>query len=254
MTIIAFNRYWVIRWQCVVVSLFAAAFLASLSCWQLLRAAEKKQTLDRIAQWQAVGPLNTSQLLTLGTKEQDGVQVEFLARWIEPMVWLLDNQLVDGRAGYDVVIAVNETDFSRSSLVTPISANAILVNLGWVAAPTGRDQLPEINIPENLKVNGVFRVGTKGLLLGTNLEDKGRWPMRIQQVDAESLSPYVKKLMTSGLIYQQGPSPFYVHYQSVILPPERHSAYALQWALLAVAVLAIALAASATKERVHDQP
>lgn len=254
MTIIAFNRYWVIRWHWVLISLLAVAFLASLSFWQLSRAAEKKQTLARIAQWQAVGPLNSSQLLALGTAELDGVHVEFSARWIEPMIWLLDNQLVDGRIGYDVVIAVNEAHSTAPSSVNPISPAALLVNLGWVPATTGRDQLPGVDVPAQIIVNGIFRMGTKGLLLGTNIEDHGKWPMRIQQLDTASLAPYVKKLITSGVVFQQEPSPFRVHYQAVILPPERHRAYAVQWALLAVAVIAVALAASATKELVHDKP
>lgn len=252
MTIIAFNRYWVIRWHWILISVFAAAFLTSLSLWQLSRAAEKTTTLARIAQSQAAGSLDTNQLLALGATELDGAQVEFSARWIEPMIWLLDNQMVDGRIGYDVVIAVNETYSAISTSVNP--APAFLINLGWIPAPAGRDQLPDINIPAQLIISGVFRVRTKGLLLGINLEDKGQWPMRIQQLDAISLSPYVKNLIAGGIVFQQAQSPFRVHYQPVILPPERHRAYALQWALLAVAVIGVAIAASATKELVHDKP
>jgi cytochrome oxidase assembly protein ShyY1 len=50
-----------------------------------------------------------------------------------------------------------------------------------------------------------------------------------------------------GLTYQEKNSPFLIHYRPVILPPERHKAYALQWFLLAVAVMVIALLASARK-------
>lgn len=254
MTIIAFNRYWVIRWHWALISLLAAALLMSLSLWQLARAFEKEKTLARIAQWQAAGPLDTNQLLALSTTELDGVQVKFSARWIEPMIWLLDNQMVDGRIGYDVIIAANEIHSTIPNTGNPTPIPAFLINLGWIPATTGRDQLPDINIPARLIINGVFRVGTKGLLLGTNLEDKGVWPMRIQQLDAVSLAPQVKNLITTGAIFQQTQSPFHVHYQPVILPPERHRAYALQWALLAGAVIGVAIAASATKELANDKP
>ena len=46
----------------------------------------------------------------------------------------------------------------------------------------------------------------------------------------------------------------------VVLPPARHRAYALQWGLLALAVVAVALAASARRvpavsgEIAHEQP
>ncbi len=255
MTIIAFNRYWVIRWHWVLVSLLATGFLMFLSLWQLSRADEKKQTLARITEWKSAGPLSLAQLSLADTQELDGVSLAFPATWVEPMVWLLDNQLVDGRIGYDVVIAVREIpDKINEENLYSSPTQAILVNLGWVAAPAGRDQLPHVEIPEQLFVDGIFRTKSTGLLLGTNIEDKGAWPMRIQQLDAKILAAYMPGLTTRGVIFQQQQSPFRVHYEPVILPPERHQAYALQWGLLALAVVVISLAASATKEPHHDQP
>jgi len=84
-------------------------------------------------------------------------------------------------------------------------------------------------------------------LLGKNTEDKHVWPMRIQQIDQTVLSNYVKSPMISGVIYQQSLSPFFVHYRPVVVSSERHKAYALQWLLLAVAVIVVAVLASAHK-------
>ncbi|MFC3117122.1 SURF1 family protein [Cellvibrio fontiphilus] len=260
MTIIAFNRYWVIRWHWVVVSLLATAFLMSLSLWQLSRASEKKQTLERIAQWNSAGPFAFNQLTAFDIQELDGVSLKFSARWISPMVWLLDNQLVDGRIGYDVIVAVEEVAspivVKKTSSHSDVHNNSstVLVNLGWVAAPARREELPRVHIPASLIIEGIFRTKPTGLLLGTNIEDKGTWPMRIQQLDAKNLAAYLPVLNTSGVIFQQQQSPFVVHYEPVILPPERHQAYALQWGLLAFAVVVISLAASSTKELSHDQP
>jgi cytochrome oxidase assembly protein ShyY1 len=156
------------------------------------------------------------------------------------MVWLVDNKMVNGRIGYDVLIAVEDVSASEES-------SALLVNLGWVAAPLQRDLLPAVNIPAELRVQGIFRTRIMGVLLGTNIENKSVWPMRIQQVDLESLSLYLNRSLISGLTYQEKNSPFLIHYRPVILPPERHKAYALQWFLLAVAVVVIALVASARK-------
>lgn len=253
MTIIAFNRYWVMRWHWVFICLLATAFLMSLSLWQLSRATEKKQTLARIAQWQAAGPLTSQQLLALDVPSLDGIHVKFNAQWVAPMIWLLDNKLVDGRIGYDVVIAVEEIPADSASAASVILGSPMLINLGWVAATGGREQLPEVEIPVQLMVDGIFRTAPQGLLLGTNIEDRGQWPMRIQQLNASSLAPYLPSLTTSGVVFQQHHSPYRVHYKPVILPPERHRAYALQWALLAAAVIVIGLSASATKELIHDQ-
>jgi surfeit locus 1 family protein len=241
MTIIAFNRYWTLRWPWILVNLFVVAILLGLSMWQWQRAAEKTQTLNRINYWQQQGELGSRQLFLLPPEERDLAQINFSARWIAPMVWLVDNQMVDGRPGYDVLVAVKDVKSS------PDNVNAILVNLGWVAAPLARDKLPEVDVPTRLQVQGVFRTRVKGLLLGANMENKSVWPMRIQQVDLEALSPYVHAPLLQGVIYQQQKSPFHIHYRSLILSPERHKAYALQWLLLAIAVMVVALAASSRK-------
>jgi surfeit locus 1 family protein len=240
MTIIAFNRYWVVRWPWILINLLVLVLLLGLSFWQWQRATEKTQTLARIAKWQQQGAVDIARLLAINATGRDAVQMDFTGRWLAPMVWLVDNKMVNGRIGYDVVIAVEDVSASDSS-------SALLVNLGWVAAPLQRDFLPTVNIPAELRVQGIFRTRITGVLLGTNIENKGVWPMRIQQVDLESLSAHLNRPLMSGLTYQEKNSPFLIHYRPVILPPERHKAYALQWFLLAIAVVVIALIASAHK-------
>jgi cytochrome oxidase assembly protein ShyY1 len=254
MTIIAFNRYWVVRWPWVMVNLLVVALLLGLCVWQLSRATEKTQTLARIADWQERGALSSAHLSQIDATAIDGVQLDFNARWLSPRIWLLDNRIVDGRFGYDVIIAVEEImDAQRTETPSEYQPPlAMLVNLGWLAAPLAREQLPVVNIPTELRVQGIYRTRIKGLLLGANVEDKGIWPMRIQQLDTPQLATYLQQPLQSGVIYQQKNSPFVVHYRPVILPPERHRAYALQWGLLALAVIVIALAASARKELQHD--
>ncbi len=253
MTIIAFNRYWVVRWPWVLFNLLVLALLLGLSFWQWQRAAEKTQTLARIADWKMQGAVDLNHLLTVDANDRDGLQLDFQGRWLAPMVWLIDNQMVNGRIGYDVLIAVEDVSMPKNSAV-------LLVNLGWVAAPSERSVLPAVNIPNELQVHGIFRTRTKGVLLGTNIENNDVWPMRIQQVDAELLAAHFNLPLINGLVYQekniahdekslQKNNPlFLTHYRPVILPPERHRAYALQWLLLAVAVVVIALAASARKK------
>lgn len=240
MTIIAFNRYWVVRWPWVLINLLVLALLLGLSLWQWQRATEKTQTLARIAKLQQQGAVDIARLLAINATGRDAVQMDFTGRWLAPMVWLVDNKMVSGRIGYDVVIAVEDVSAVEDSA-------ALLVNLGWVAAPLQRDVLPALDIPTEMRVQGIFRTRITGVLLGTNIENKGTWPMRIQQVDIESLSVHLNRPLISGLTYQEKNSPYLIHYRPVILPPERHKAYALQWFLLAIAVVVIALLASARK-------
>jgi surfeit locus 1 family protein len=240
MTIIAFNRPWVIRWHWLLVNLVAVAVLLSLSVWQWQRAARKQENLTSIARWQTQPAISLTELITHqqrndDTPANDGRTISFAGRWISPFVWLLDNQIVKGRQGYDVLVPVRQSDSSAQS---PI----VIVNLGWVAAPATRSELPEVNIADELIVQGIYRARVDGLLLGKNLEEKGAWPMRAQKIDTQAFATYLSGEVISGVIYQQAYSPYITHYNPVVLPPERHRAYALQWLLLAIAAVVVGVA------------
>lgn len=239
MTIIAFNRQWTLRWHWVLVNVVSIAILLSLSYWQWQRATLKQQSLDQLAQWQLQPVHSLAQLLGDGESNtllaSDGAQVAFTVRWVAPFVWLLDNQIVNGRAGYDVLIPVQEKK-------SPEARHTILLNLGWVAAPPVRAELPQVQVPAEIHVQGIYRIRADALLLGKNLEDHGRWPMRIQKIDPRLLAGYLSAPMLPGVIYQQQNSSFIVHYRPVVLPPERHRAYALQWLLLSIAALLVGVA------------
>jgi surfeit locus 1 family protein len=161
-------------------------------------------------------------------EQQDGLMLQGKAVWLKPAVWLLDNQLIQGKAGYDVVIPVLVSN----------QGPAVLVNLGWVQAPPSRDQLPELSIPESFELMALLRTELKGFRLGQNLENTGLWPQRMQQVEPAELSQVMGQELAPVLLYQQQ-SPYLYHYKAVVMPPEKHRAYALQWLLLAVAVVVI---------------
>lgn len=231
MQIIVFNRQWIIRWPWVVITLLVVAILIGLTLWQWQRAMDKAKLLQRLAQSQSI---NAQQLKHLPSAAVDGLMLATLVHWLPPFVWLLDNQILQGRPGYDVIIPVN----------TDANGDILLVNLGWIAAPLIRSQLPVVDIPSSFIVEGMLRTRLGGLRLGENIENNGRWPMRIQQIDTAELSQNLKRSIYPGVVYQLHNSPYVAHYQPVVVSPDRHRAYALQWSLLAIAVIIVALAAS----------
>ncbi|PUA28902.1 MAG: hypothetical protein B0W54_10875 [Cellvibrio sp. 79] len=260
MTIIAFNRQWVVRWHWLIVNLVVIVILLSLSFWQWQRATQKQQSLHILSQWQSQQALSLAELVSnessgifpgnnLATR--DGASVNFPAHWLAPYVWLLDNQIIKGQPGYDVLIPVQENVPASSSINSHTGRPIVLVNLGWVAAPAQRTELPAIEISENLTVQGIYRAQAGNFLLGKNLEDLGQWPMRIQQPDNQLLAAYLPAPLTDGIIYQQQGSSFVIHYRPVVLPPERHKAYALQWLLLAIAASLIGLACAKAADEPH---
>lgn len=227
--VFAFNTLW------VILTLTAFAILINLSWWQLSRAGEKTTQLARLAQLQADGAIAPADLALLPSTGVDGVPLRGQASWLAPYVWLLDNQIVNGRVGYDVVVPVQAAGLGRP----------LLVNLGWVAGSDSRETLPQIAIDAKFALNGLLRTKVDGLiLLGQNAEDHGQWPMRVQQIDYAVLAHQSGHDLYPALLYQQEGSDFIQHYQPVVLSPEKHRGYALQWFLLSVAVVGVALAAS----------
>jgi len=229
-------------WRWLVLGISGAGLLIALSIWQWHRAEVKTQLLTRMADMSAAGSVNPQELMA-ESERADGVTVEFEGHWVPPAVWLVDNQIVDGRVGYDVVVPVQVSGLEH----------LLLVNLGWVEAPPERARLPLINIPSVLAIKGIYRGHTGGLLLGQNLEDKGVWPMRIQQLNVDVLQRFLAKPIVPGVIYQQTNNYFHAHYRPVILAPERHRAYALQWALLATAWVLVLILLYRNTTNNHEQ-
>ena len=216
------------NWLLAVFTLVAFVLLIKLSYWQWQRAEHKQTQLDQLHTAEQQGPVHWLDLASVPAEQQDGLMLQGKAVWLKPAVWLLDNQLIQGKAGYDVVIPVLVSN----------QGPAVLVNLGWVAAPQSRDQLPELSIPESFELKALLRTELKGFRLGQNLEDTGLWPQRMQQVEPAELAKVLGQELAPVLLYQQQ-SPYLYHYKAVVMPPEKHRAYALQWLLLAVAVVVI---------------
>lgn len=218
------------RWAMLAVFFTVAAFvlLSKLSWWQWQRAEEKSAQLTQIARWQQQDGVTLAALERL--TGMDGAPLQGEVRWLSPYSWLLDNQVVNGKVGYDVLIPVQTT-----AGVGPV----LLVNLGWLPATADRSVLPNPEIPPVFRLHGVLRTEPRPFLLGAALETAGQYPRRVQGIVPQALATDSGLQLADAVFYQQQ-TPFVSHYKPVILPPEKHRAYALQWALLAVAVVFVA--------------
>lgn len=216
-----------------LVTVVAFLILSKLAWWQWQRGTEKTALLQRIQQLQQQ-PISLTGLEPHTLPAFDGARLVQQVRVLAPYSWLLDNQLQHGRPGYDVVVAVQSMDGSGPVL---------LVNLGWLAAPVNRAELPRPQLPANLLMDGILRVRPTSLLLGQNVEQAPAYPQRIQSIAPAELARLSQLPLLDAVLYQQH-SNFVYHYQPVTLAPERHRAYAVQWALLALAVLVVSFFAA----------
>ncbi len=204
-------------WLFVLLMVALIALMVKLCLWQWQRAQQKQLLLE---QYQLQSQQQTSLQQALSNGPEPFQQVT-LSR-IEPLgkrLWL-DNQIQDGRVGYDV--------FTLAA--TP--QGKVLLRLGWQPAPLTRQLLPAAPSTDDLPLQYRVRQISRPLLL-----DQQHWleefpqGLRVQQIDLASLAAYWQvELLPFVLDSQLQFSPE----QLVAMPPQKHQAYALQWLLMAL--------------------
>lgn len=227
----------------VLITLVAFAILARLGLWQLERSGQKEQRLQQIADFKQHQKMSFTNLLKVAEQtDPTGVDVTLNGEFTSPYSWLLDNKVVNGQVGYDALLAFKPDDGDKW----------LLVNMGWIKGDyANRDVLPEFSIPDGDITLSAF-VKAKDLSAFA-LSDKSvnhqQWPLRTQQVNIETIEQqsglnFYPFMLIASETAQYG---FTHHYEPVVMPPEKHKAYALQWFLLALAVLVVFIFASRVK-------
>ena len=221
-----------LRWQFNIKSvIFAGIFLPITilaGFWQLSRAEEKQSMLDEQS---ARGNLPAISIQELDlTRQQNYRPVNLIGRWDQPY-FLLENRVKNGRPGYEV-LGIFESRGSK-----------ILVNRGWVPGSLDRQVLPDVefDLNDNIHLAGyAYRSASMPFTLGGPIWTDS-WPERIQAIDWDQLAerldytlfPYLVRLdATSAGAYSTG-------WTIVNLPPQRHTAYAVQWFALAFALVVL---------------
>ena len=219
----------------------ALPILLALGCWQIERGREKARLLDAADREQAAAPVT---LTAADPVEAIGPyrRVEVHGRFVADRQGLLDNQVRDGHAGFDVL--------------TPLRidgrAAVLLVDRGWLAGGARRTEVPHWLTPQA----PVTLVGY--------LHPPTDLPLVTGQV-AESLSGYwVVPEIDPALLGEQLGTPveprilrlapdsghgFRRDWPVVAMTPQRHYGYAAQWFGMAVALVAIFAITGARRAR-----
>ena len=214
-----------------LLTVFVAGLFAGLGRWQLDRAGEKKEIIETQLH-RAAEPA-----VELPARFEDPLRwrhrkVRFAAVPLSERQFLLDNQIREGRVGFNVLTA-----FKASG------AGLILVDRGWVPLGADRSDLPEVSIPgEPMRLEGSIYVpyGEPFTLGGIDDGESG-WPRIIQFLDfkalgrrlGEPLRPFVVRLAPSL------PHGYLRTWRLTSVSPEKHLAYAFQWFALSAAAFAV---------------
>jgi len=214
-------------WIILTVLVFSA--LVKLGFWQNSRALEKEQRLSRIDQLKSQNPLSLQQVNLLAANENiNDMPVSVEGMFDQQAIFLLDNQVNKGRLGY------------RAYQVLMAEQYAVLVNLGWVEGSINRQVLPKIKpLSGKHYVHGHVRLIEVGIQLQEQVFSDVKWPLRIQQVELDKFSILINRQLQPFVIYldKNEKIGFEKNWQPIVMPPEKHRAYAFQWFSLAIAWL-----------------
>lgn len=221
-----------LNWLMVLFTMLVFSLLIKLGIWQSERALEKEQRQQRISELSQREALSLEQVLALRGL-QDGINdlpIALTGEFVGDKVFLLDNQPNKGRLGYRVYQI-----FERNN-------NTLMVNLGWIQGSIDRNILPDVlPITGQHTITGHVREVEVGIQLQQqNLTDVS-WPLRVQQIEIEKFSELIDKKLLPFVVYldKKEPLGYKKNWQPIVMPPEKHRAYAFQWFSLALAWISL---------------
>lgn len=202
--------------------------LIRLGFWQLDREAEKRELQQLYEQRQDAAPRPLSQV-NWNQNDIGWSRIRAEGYYDSAHYFLLDNRIQAGQVGYEVLTPLL-TDFG-----------VLLINRGWVAAGPRRDILPSIETPDG-KVTieaTVYVPDGELMMLAEESLSSEHWPKRIQQVNLQLLSDtYTEAFIPVRLrLSANSPGAFSIDWQTVNMQPEVHRGYAIQWFLMATALI-----------------
>jgi cytochrome oxidase assembly protein ShyY1 len=245
------SKYFAINIWWLLITLLVFVLLLKLGWWQMSRAQEKTQRLAHIEQVQHQQAFSLDDVEAIREESPDlanDLPVHLTGKFNEGIVFLLDNQMHNGRFGYRVfqVMTIDNNEIVKTKLnTTQTETNtkktiAVLVNLGWHEGDRTRQIEPNINaITGQHTLSGHVRLIEQGIMLIDQQFTQLKLPQLVQQIEIGKFSQLIGVELLPFAVYlakheQVG---YIKNWQPIVMPPEKHSAYAFQWFSLAIAWL-----------------
>jgi surfeit locus 1 family protein len=209
--------------------LFILALLfGGLGLWQLERKAEKVTLFQRFE--------NAPELTLEHAMAQQEIfaQVEAAGRYDPERHILLDNKILDGRAGVNVL----------TPFILPDNS-VLLVNRGWLPLPPDRRQLPVVPTDASTRtIKGQLnRLPESGPRLGdADVLLADQWPQLVTYLDLLPVSKALNTPLAPWLVQLDASDPTGFEgrqWKAATMKPDVHGAYAFQWFSLAATAIAI---------------
>ena len=197
----------------------------AMGVWQLARAEEKRQLL---AQWQQRRDSTISLSQASIMAEPFGYRLQVQGAYLNEKAVFLDNQVQAGQVGYRLIRAI------------PTTHGLLMVDTGWWPANADRRYLPAIPraTGEMMLTGHLIRPYQAPLSLSqftfipSHPVVPSLAPRLLAEIFGQPVLPWVLKLAPLKLDTKAAPD----SRQPVVMGPERHIGYAVQWWLMALAV------------------
>jgi cytochrome oxidase assembly protein ShyY1 len=213
--------------------------LVKLGLWQLDRAEQKRQYLNRVTERIALPHHKIERLFGQVSDVDDLSQYPVVATGYlqHQYTFLLDNVTHMRRVGYQVIVPL---------LIDDVSGQLILVNLGWVESTGFREQLPKLSQWRGkLALKGSLHQ-PKANPYAFNTVNNSDWPQVIGQLELDKMAKLLRVKVVNATIFpailRLEPSSE-LGYQKkwlwVNMSVEKHLGYAMQWFALAVTLVGL---------------
>ncbi|WP_269618959.1 SURF1 family protein [Zhongshania sp. BJYM1] len=213
---------WRLDWKSALAIALILPVLVSLGFWQLRRADEKQALLADFEARRLLPEVDISSL----DSYPNYLPVYAVGQFDKTHYWLLDNRIFHGRFGYEIM-----------SVFILSTGGKLLVNRGWIEGDSSRRTLPVVSIPQGtVRLSGeLYRSEEKNFSLGE--EALGDWPRRQQWLDIDSVSAeFANMLPVSLRLGSDSQGALQTERLVVNVSPAKHTAYAVQWFAMALAL------------------
>lgn len=219
--------------------------MMALGAWQLMKSQTKGKLQEMWRVQQALPAREISSLDEVSlAKDQPFQRIKLIGRFDLQRYFLFENQVLDGRVGLHVL------------MVLELSATneLIVVNRGWAASDvevashlnglTGMNS--ENGVEETITITGHIKAPSGVALIDESENPFNTWPHQLVEINLPVMSEYYGADLGNQivLIDADNRAALDVFWQPINLSPERHRGYAVQWWLMALALICLWLFAN----------
>ena len=234
------------NWKLLLFVVIFLPITVSLGLWQLQRAEEKRTLSAEFESLRHQAPVAIDTIDETNWRDYQPAKAQ--GQWLEHY-YLLDNQVVNGKFGYEVL-----QGFALEN------GETLLVSRGFIAGSLQRENLPAFKTPRGVqRLQGYLYQPKASVSLAETIFDDS-WPKVIQSPATEKL---YKQLLKNDKISrhfilrlsQPNPGQLTPHWQVINMGPEKHQGYAVQWFLMAALLLIMFIYASfKTEPKPKEEP